>query len=694
MSVTADDLYRLLPSIYRVRDAEVGQPLRALVTVLAEQAAILDEDVDRLYQDVFIETCADWVTPYIGDLIGYRAIHGVTSAVASRRAEVANTIRYRRRKGTATVLEELARDVTGWPAHVLEFFTLLGWTQNMNHIRPTTAYAPNLRRWEPLERRDTAFDSLSHTLNVRRIAPREGRHNISNIGLFTWRLTAYPRRLAQAARQDARRWRFDPMGMDVPLFNRPRIEEEIDHLSTPFNVPAPISRRVLDAYTPSLYPDSFRIILDGIAVPLADIRAADLSDAGAGAWAHVLADRVGVDPVLGRIALPQNRPAPRSVLIDYHYGFVADMGAGPYEREPGFQAELTPVATILAGQSLTAALAARTAGGAVVIGDTSTFAETPAVTLDPGARLELRAANEQRPLLALAGDLVIAGGAESEVTINGLAITGGRLVVPAAGNNLLRRLVLRHVTLVPGISRKADGSAVSPGQASLVVEAENVVVEIEDSILGGLRAVASTEVMITRSILDADDPTNVAFSELDNLHPGGTLTLVDCTVIGKVHAASMPLVSNCILDAALGPADTWVTPVRAARRQVGCVRFSYVPPKARVPRRHRCQPDTAARQAIASAVLANPLLTDLQKDRLTARERARVRPLFTDRRYGRPAYLQVLTEAPREIRNGADDEGSMGAHHRLLEPQRETNLRIRMDEYLPFELEVGGFHET
>ncbi len=694
MSVSADDLYRLLPSLYRTRDAELGEPLHALLSVLAEQAAILDDDLDRLYDDVFIETCADWVTPYIGDLIGYRTIHGVVAATASRRAEVANTIRYRRRKGTATVLEELARDVTGWPAHALEFFTILGWTQNMNHIRPATWYAPGLRRWEPLERRDTAFDSLSHTLNVRRIAPREGRHNISNVGLFTWRLTAYPRQLAMAAALDARRWRFDPMGMDIPLFTSPEVETEITRLATPFNTPAPISRRVLDAYTPQLYPGSLRIVIDGVPAPLADIRAADLSDAGAGAWAHTLDNQIGVDPVLGRIALPQNRPAPASVLVDHHYGFPADLGGGPYARGTGFATDLAPLVQIASGQNLTAALAAQAPGGVLEITDSSTFAETPAIALDAGARLELRSANEQRTLLELGGDLVITGGAESEVTINGLAIAGGRIIVPAGGHNALRRLVLRHVTLVPGISRLADGSPVSPAAPSLVIEADNVTVEIESSILGGIRAIAGTEMMITGSIVDATDPANIAFSDSDDLHPGGDLTLVDTTVIGKVHAASLPLVSNAILDAALAPADPWPTPVRAARRQIGCVRFSYVPPLSRVPRRYHCQPDTAARQAIAAALAANPLLTDVQKDRITARERARVTPVFTDRRYGRPAYMQLLTEAPPEIREGADDEGSMGAYHPLYERQREADLRIRLDEYLPFELEAGGFHET
>lgn len=37
------------------------------------------------------------------------------------RAWVANTLAYRRRKGTALVLEQLARDVTGWPATAVEF---------------------------------------------------------------------------------------------------------------------------------------------------------------------------------------------------------------------------------------------------------------------------------------------------------------------------------------------------------------------------------------------------------------------------------------------------------------------------------------------------------------------------------------------------------------------------------------------
>ena len=124
MNPEADTLYQLLPAIYRIRDAEQSGALRALCEVLAEDIAVLRENLDQLYDDQFIETCADWVAPYIGDLIGYRTLHAVTTRTRSARAEVANTIAYRRRKGTATVLEQLARDVTGWNARVVEFFSV------------------------------------------------------------------------------------------------------------------------------------------------------------------------------------------------------------------------------------------------------------------------------------------------------------------------------------------------------------------------------------------------------------------------------------------------------------------------------------------------------------------------------------------------------------------------------------------
>ena len=51
--------------------------MHALVSLIAQEFEALEENVEQLYDDQFIETCDEWVAPYIGDLIGYRPLHGV-----------------------------------------------------------------------------------------------------------------------------------------------------------------------------------------------------------------------------------------------------------------------------------------------------------------------------------------------------------------------------------------------------------------------------------------------------------------------------------------------------------------------------------------------------------------------------------------------------------------------------------------
>ena len=139
MSFDRAHLMQLLPAVYGLRDSAMGGsvsgPLGDLLGVLAEQVLVLEEDLDQLYDDQFIETCADWAVPYIGDVIGYRTLHSVSDTVGRARAEVAHTIGFRRRKGTVSVLEGLARDVTGWRSAAAEYFqrliTTLGSTTNV-----------------------------------------------------------------------------------------------------------------------------------------------------------------------------------------------------------------------------------------------------------------------------------------------------------------------------------------------------------------------------------------------------------------------------------------------------------------------------------------------------------------------------------------------------------------------------------
>src|SRR4029077_5729042 len=238
----------------QLQQRSMAGPLASLLAVIGEQIAVLREDLHQLYDDQFIETCAPWLTSYIGDLIGYRALNGISPQVSSPRADVGRTIAYRRRKGTPGILEALAHGVTGWNASAVEYFQHLVMTQYMNHPRLRCLAAPDLRNWEKLERIGTAFDTITHTVDVRRIA--SGRYNIPNIGVFLWRLDAYPLTqspVVQVDLNDPLRWRFNPFGIDQPLYALPQTADDIAQLATPLTVPERIIRRVLDANLDDYY---------------------------------------------------------------------------------------------------------------------------------------------------------------------------------------------------------------------------------------------------------------------------------------------------------------------------------------------------------------------------------------------------------------------------------------------------------
>ena len=134
--------------------------------------------------------------------------------------------------------------------------------------------------------------------------------------------------------------------------------------------------------------------------------------------------------------------------------------------------------------------------------------------------------------------------------------------------------------------------------------------------------------------------------------------------------------------------------MQSARTQSGCVRFSFVPLGSRTPRRYRCQPDLSIRDALRAALAADPGLTAAEQDAIRAYVAGWLRPAFTTTQYGQPAYGQLRLSAPVEIRAGAADGAEMGAYCQVKQAQRESNLRIRLDEYLPFGLDAGVIYVT
>lgn len=349
----SDRLYNLLPAIYRIRDSEPsqGQALRALMALIEAQLLDIEADIDQLYDNEFIETCEDWVVPYIGDLLGVRHLQNLDPNTYSQRAYVANTLAYRQRKGTATVLEQLARDVTQWTARVVEFFERLSTTQYLNHIRLQNHRTPDLRDTNALELIATPLETANYSGEVRRVNSRRGYYNIPNIGIFLWRLQAYPleRVTAKAVIDNSTGlyW-MNPLGQDIPLFNRPRPELEISRLATEINLPTSLRRRSLFDEVEALAsnqppatdyfsnPPVLRVFLDGVEIPPEQLSICNISglpNAPGSNWVRPnVSRRVAVDPVLGRLAIPNGADLPTEVLVSYAYGFSGDLGGGAYNR--------------------------------------------------------------------------------------------------------------------------------------------------------------------------------------------------------------------------------------------------------------------------------------------------------------------------------------------------------------------------
>ncbi|QSQ27581.1 hypothetical protein JY651_22875 [Pyxidicoccus parkwayensis] len=755
-----DRLYKLLPAVYRGRDALQGEPLRALLAIIERELLAVEDDIGQLHDNWFIETCQEWVVPYLGDLLGVRDLIPVDPSLFSQRAYVANTLAYRRRKGTAAMLEQLARDVTGWPAHVVEFFERVGTTQHVNHVRLHALRTPDLRDANTLELVSTPFEQATRTVDVRHIDNRRGKHNLANVGVFLWRLEAYPVVGAPAAPvapgsepgvEGPGYFRFSVLGNDTPLFNPPQSETAITSLASEVNVPGRLRRKPLSAELEArraalvrgespeeLYfgaAPAFTLYLANLpaqptayepeALVLCDLstwhRPPDkltYQDAdGNDVEVSILA---GVDPVTGRIAFVPGQQ-PDRLHVSYSYGFSSEVGGGFYDRQdtlpPAEERAVYrvsykgPHATV--GHALIAWHADLTTGAPrardalIEVQDSSVHAFDQ-LHVPAGVKLELRAANLQRPVLEVPGaTCVVRLDAGAEAILNGFIVKGGTLDVRAGDD---AALTLRHCTLVPGLALRPDGSPREPTAASLTVRGAGVgscAVSLVRCISGLILAGQATRLLVEDSIVDGLGgpalgslpepgtgggggggqvlaPEEDAAEEVEQKSgPGeapppeepstdsgaaGRLTVRASTVLGDVEATVLELASDSLFTGI----------VSVVQRQKGCMRFSHVPAGSHVPTRFRCQP-----------AYAEDATAEVKEE-----VERRVWPVFTSLRYGDPGYCQLLVDADDGIRRGASDEGEMGVFHHLQQPQREANLRASLKDYLRFGLEAGIFFVT
>ncbi|MEX3677164.1 hypothetical protein AB3X89_08010 [Paraburkholderia sp. BR14320] len=730
-----DRLFRLLPALYQIADAAENNALRALLGLITSEADALRANTQQLWDDFFIETCQPWVIPYIGELIANLPLHDLDLASAAAtaeatftdlagpglapasevrlRADVAQTIYYRRRKGTPSMLEKLAQDVTGWGAHLVEFFTLLDWNQNLEHVRPACHGTPELRRVDAGDRAGGAWDTATHTVDVREIGMTEGWYNIPNIGFFLFRLKALRLTRCTPRKIGTDDWRrtFSPLGQNCALFTPGGPEDAGEQRTTELTVPAPIRPAAFFEDVRSLplpplitqasayYGDdigntsSFAVYEDGALIPASDVRCANLEP-----WLGFAqpADKVLVDVARGRMMVPSSRKG--VIIVSWFHGFSARMGGGEYERGnwlvvPAPGAAVHSQAVSGGDKALATALAAPRATSETIfeIGDSATYHLNADITLAPGERLIIQAADEHCPLVILdGGSIALTGGGAlademAGLTLGGLIVEGGLRVEGDLG--LLRLL---HTTLVPGRSVEqlatlpptGPSVVVSPGPAGALINTR-LELQFAFSITGALRVPAhAARLMLLDSIVDGIEQDGAAVS--DAAGTGGPPAHIErSTLIGTARFLKLELASESI----------FTDVVEVDERQQGCVRFSWLPWTSRTPQQYRCQPaleiarqttqrkEEAARTGVALPSGWEALLADAVN--------AWLKPAFTSVQYGAPGFAQLGYTCPKEIRTGAQDGSEMGAFCVLKQPLLESNLRIRLDEYLPVGLSAG-----
>ncbi|MEA3547462.1 MAG: phage tail protein [Thermodesulfobacteriota bacterium] len=144
-----DQLYRLLPEVYRTRDNgdmagvldSCGELLDRMYFTLQQRLADCFPDIGRkqLKNDEIIESrCQDWILPYFADLLDVQLVSPESDG---RRQEVANAVSWRQRKGTLACIEELAQAVAQTEVEIQEGWKRVATTARIDMpLLPASTY--------------------------------------------------------------------------------------------------------------------------------------------------------------------------------------------------------------------------------------------------------------------------------------------------------------------------------------------------------------------------------------------------------------------------------------------------------------------------------------------------------------------------------------------------------------------------
>ena len=226
---TDKKLWHWIPEIYRTLDIDPPNPgvLRALIEIVATQAAVLRRDIDRVWDDQAIELCDEWAISYLGELVGAFDVSDFNER--GNRLATARAVYYQRRKGTPGVMHDLIRDIAGIEGVVVEAFRRLVRFPHRLDVdaigRGRVTETPvggliDLRSPRVKGLHDTGFDEGAHFPDIRRLKGPHGRYGLRKVNFHLYPLRAFPVALPTPVEIGPGRFTLDPSGRDVPLFQR------------------------------------------------------------------------------------------------------------------------------------------------------------------------------------------------------------------------------------------------------------------------------------------------------------------------------------------------------------------------------------------------------------------------------------------------------------------------------------------
>lgn len=673
-----------LPPTLREGPGGSSDPERLLDLLLAavdEQVALLARDIDQVYDDLFIESCADWAVPYIGSLLGLPA--------DATRLEVANTIALRRRKGTPAALEDFAEVVSAWTARVTDGWQITACTHVLDH--PQSPRATVFRFGDAAQARvGTPFDRSQRVASPERgIVP----HGVQ-VAIWPWTVhTHIATEVAPTAEAD--RFALHPLGVECPLFLRPRPLEISrtpgqGRTSDESDAPVRATYRVIEALAS---PGQITIgtnwqiaathaVADADPLAVPPLLRLSAIDAGTGnrvdvPWAQL---RFGSLPTGGPAPQP---PAADQVVVDVHRGLIevgADWGGpvratwhravsgeigalpGTGVADDGARVVVTVNPDAVAGPTVRPTLTQ-----AINAAESLSAGLDPADSLPGRPDVEIRLMTSDRlaspnaPVLAfaptlprwrivapalltptIAGNLNVAldGGC---IELEGFQITGD-ITIGAD----VTGIALKNVTMDP----------TAPSTLRVVPAAWGVEVAIDRCLTGPVRAeLGARPIRISHTIVDGVGAALVACGAPPPLPPatpavgptGAFPPMIQATGVtfhGPVEADSVDA-TDCLFAHGLFVTQT----------QAGCLRFSYIgdSPDEDLPVTHQCLREPA--------------------------------PAFASLEFESPQYLTLPLTPASALHTASSAGGAVGAYGHVKASARLGRLHRRIGEFVPMGLE-------